>query len=226
MLRYGIPSFRLPEAVLDAEIEALKALGAKVKCNKRLGKDFTLDSLRDDGFDATFLGVGAWAGRKLDVPGEDARGVVSAVDFLCDFRRGKKTVVGERVAVIGGGFTAVDTARTARRLGAKEVFLCYRRTRDEMPAEPEEVLEAEEEGVRVIYLVAPIEILKKRNHVVGLKMRIHTLGEPDSVGPTPAGSGDRDRVLTALRHGGQRAGAGGEWRVQGSLRQPRRHTRL
>jgi NADPH-dependent glutamate synthase beta subunit-like oxidoreductase/dihydroorotate dehydrogenase len=208
MMRYGIPSFRLPEAVLDAEIEALKALGGKVKCGKRLGKDFTLDGLRGEGFDAVFLGVGAWSGRKLDVPGEDAKGVVSAVDFLCDFRRGKKTIVGERVAVIGGGFTAIDTARTARRLGAKEVFLCYRRTRDEMPAEPEEVLEAEEEGVRVIYLVAPIAILKKRNRAVGLSMRIHTLGEPDKSGrrrPDPVTETEFslpcDMVINALGQG-------------------------
>jgi len=90
--------------------------------------------------------------------------------------------VGERVAVIGGGFTAIDAARTALRLGAKEIFLCYRRTRDEMPAESDEVWEAEEEGVRIIYLVAPIAINKKRNRVVGISMRIHTLGEPDSSG--------------------------------------------
>jgi NADPH-dependent glutamate synthase beta subunit-like oxidoreductase/dihydroorotate dehydrogenase len=182
MMRYGIPSFRLPESVLEAEIGALKSLGVKVKCNSRLGKDLTLGSLRESGFDAIFLSVGAWAGRRLNVPGEEAKGVISAVDLLSDFRRGKKTVVGERVAVIGGGFTAIDAARTALRLGAKEVFLCYRRTHDEMPAEPEEVREAEEEGVRVIYLVAPVAVLKKRNRVVGLSMRIHTLGETDASG--------------------------------------------
>jgi NADPH-dependent glutamate synthase beta subunit-like oxidoreductase/dihydroorotate dehydrogenase len=182
MMRYGIPSFRLPENVLDAEINALKALGVKVKCNARLGKDFTLTSLSEDGFDATFLGLGTWAGRRLDVPGEDAKGVVSAVDFLTTYRRGRKVTVGERVAVVGGGFTAIDAARTSVRLGAKEVFLCYRRTRDEMPAEADEVLNAEEEGVRIIYLVAPTAVLNKRNRVVGLSMRIHTLGTPDASG--------------------------------------------
>ncbi len=182
MLRYGIPSFRLPQPVLDNEIAALKGLGVKMKCNKRLGKDFTLDSLKSDGFDATLLALGCQAGRKLDCPGEDAKGVVSAVDFLVNYRLGKKTEVAGTVAVVGGGFTAVDTARTALRLGAKQVYLCYRRTRDEMPAVPEEVYEAEEEGVRVLYLVAPIEVQKKRNKVTGLKMRIHTLGEADASG--------------------------------------------
>jgi len=182
MMRYGIPSFRLPESVLDAEVGALKSLGVKVKCNSRLGKDFTLSSLRQDGFNAVLLGIGMWAGQKLGVPGEDAKGMVAAVDLLTAYRRGRKVSVGERVAVIGGGFTAIDAARTALRLGAKEIFLCYRRTRDEMPAESDEVWEAEEEGVRIIYLVAPIAINKKRNRVVGISMRIHTLGEPDSSG--------------------------------------------
>jgi NADPH-dependent glutamate synthase beta subunit-like oxidoreductase/dihydroorotate dehydrogenase len=182
MLRYGIPSFRLPAAVLDAEIAALKGLGVKIKCNQRLGKNFTLADLRNQGYDAIMLAIGCQAGRKLDCPGDEAKGVVSAVDFLVNLRRGKKTEVAGTVAVIGGGFTAVDTARTALRLGAKQVYLCYRRTRDEMPAVPEEVYEAEEEGVRVIYLVAPLAVLKKRNRVTGLKMRIHTLGEPDASG--------------------------------------------
>ena len=182
MLRYGIPSFRLPPPVLEAELVGLESLGVKFRCNRRLGKHFGLQDLRDDGFDAIFLGVGCQLGRALGVAGEQARGVVSAVDFLRGLRKGRKVELGARVAVVGGGFTAVDAARAALRLGAKEVFLCYRRTRDEMPAVPEEVYEAEEEGVRVIYLVAPVRVLKKRNRVVGLEMRIHTLGEPDASG--------------------------------------------
>jgi len=210
MLRYGIPSFRLPGEVLEAEVEALKSLGVKVKCNRRLGKEVTLAGLRELGFDAVFLGIGTQVGRRLGVPGEEARGVVSAVDFLRGFHRGRKVKVGERVAVIGGGFTAVDAARTAVRLGAREVFLCYRRTREEMPAVPEEVWEAEEEGVRVIYLVAPIAVLKKRNRVTGVKMRIHTLGEADASGrrrPDPVEETEFslpcDMVINAL---GQEAG--------------------
>jgi len=182
MLRYGLPRFRLPEGVLEAEIDALKSVGVKIKCNQRLGRGLTLAGLREEGFDAVFLGVGAQLGRGLGLPGEEARGVVSAVDFLRRLRRGRKVEVGERVAVIGGGFTAVDAARTALRLGAGEVFLCYRRTRDEMGAVPEEVLEAEDEGVRVIYLVAPTAVLTRRRRVVGVQMRIHTLGKPDESG--------------------------------------------
>ena len=205
MLRYGIPAFRLPAEVLDKEIAALKPLGVRIRCNKRLGKQITLAGLREEGFDAIFLGVGCQVGRRLGVPGEAARGVVSASDFLTKLHKGQKVEIGERVAVVGGGFTAVDAARTAVRLGAKEVFLCYRRTRDEMPAVPEEVWEAEEEGVRVIYLVAPLAVLKKRNRVTGLKMRIHTLGESDASGrrrPDPVEETDFvlqcDTVINAL----------------------------
>jgi len=182
MLRYGVPAFRLPREVLENEIAGVKSLGVKIRCNKRLGKDLTLSSLREEGFDAIFLGTGCQAGRRLNVPGEGARGVVSAVDFLRKLHKGRKIQLGERVAVVGGGFSAVDAARAAVRLGAKEVFLCYRRTRAEMPAVDEEVWEAEEEGVRVIYLVAPVEVLMKRNRVTGMTMRIHTLGEPDASG--------------------------------------------
>jgi NADPH-dependent glutamate synthase beta subunit-like oxidoreductase/dihydroorotate dehydrogenase len=205
MLRYGIPSFRLPVAVLENEIAALKKLGVKIRTNKRLGKDVTLVGLKEQGFDAVFLGIGCQAGRALGCLGEHARGVVSAVDFLSSFRGGKRTAVGETVAVVGGGFTAVDAARTAQRLGAKQVFLCYRRTRDEMPAVPEEVYEAEEEGVRVMYLVAPVEVQKERGRVVGIRMRVHTLGEPDASGrrrPDPVTETDFalpcDMVINAL----------------------------
>ena len=182
MLRYGIPAFRLPEGIVDKEMAALEALGAKIECGKRLGRDFALSDLREQGFDAIFLGVGAQAGRKLTVPGEDAKGVVSAVEFVRAVRRDGEAPVGKRVAVVGGGYTAVDAARTAVRLGAEEVFLCYRRTKDEMPAIPEEVWEAEEEGVRVIYLVAPREVVQEGGRAVGLRMLVHTLGESDASG--------------------------------------------
>jgi len=182
MLRYGIPAFRLPEGVIDKEVAALEALGASLECGKRLGRDFTLADLRGQGFDALFIGIGAQAGQKLDVPGEDATGVVSAIDFLRAVRRDGNAPVGKRVAVVGGGYTAVDAARTAVRLGADHVFLCYRRTKDEMPAIPEEVWEAEEEGVRVIYLVAPIELVTTGEGVSGLRMVIHTLGQQDESG--------------------------------------------
>jgi NADPH-dependent glutamate synthase beta subunit-like oxidoreductase/dihydroorotate dehydrogenase len=193
MLRQGIPRFRLPEKVLDKEIDALTSLGVEIECGQRLGGDLTLDNLRQRGFDAIFLGVGAQAGRELDVPGEGARGVIPAVSFLAAVRRDGKARIRRRVAVVGGGFTAVDAARTAVRLGAPEVFLAYRRTRDEMPAVPAEVGEAEEEGVRVIYLVAPIEGIEDAGEVAGLRMRINTLGEPDASGrrrPDPIAEAD------------------------------------
>lgn len=182
MLRYGIPTFRLPERMLDRETAALEALGVTIECGKRLGRDFAVTDLRSQGYDAVCLGLGAHASRPLGVPGEDAQGIVAAVDFLRAVRSTGTAEVGERVAVVGGGYTAVDAARTAVRLGAEEVFLCYRRTRDEMPAVPEEVWETEEEGVRVIYLVAPIRVVTKNGRVAGLEMRVHTLGDADASG--------------------------------------------
>jgi formate dehydrogenase major subunit len=182
MMRYGIPAFRLPDSIIDREIAALESLGARIECGRRLGRDFSLADLKVQGFEAIFLGIGAQAGRRLGVPGEESAGVISAVDFLREVRRDGTAEVGRCVAVVGGGFTAVDAARTALRLGADEVFLCYRRTRDEMPAVPEEVWEAEEEGVRVIYLVAPVEIISEGGEVSGLRMLIHTLGESDASG--------------------------------------------
>ncbi|GEM_PF-315252 len=182
MLRYGIPGFRLPDGVLDSELAALQSLGVEVKCNTRLGDQITLEGLRKEGYDAVFLGLGCQEGRRLGVPGEEAQGVISALELLRRVARGQEVTLGERVAVVGGGYTAVDAARTAVRLGASEVFLCYRRTRDEMPAVPEEVLEAEEEGVRVLYLVAPIKVLERGGRAAGLRMVVHTLGAPDPSG--------------------------------------------
>jgi len=180
MLRYGIPRFRLPIEVLERELDSLKSLGVTIETGKRLGRDFTLESLGDDGYKATFLGIGALQSAALGVPGEGAQGVSSAIEFLSAYHHGNTPEIGDRVAVIGGGFTAVDAARTAVRLGAKEVYILYRRTRDEMPATPEEVREAEEEGVRVMYLVSPKEVLTGSGKVAGLRMVNHVLGEPDA----------------------------------------------
>jgi NADPH-dependent glutamate synthase beta subunit-like oxidoreductase/dihydroorotate dehydrogenase/ferredoxin len=179
MLRYGIPRFRLPEAVFDREIDLLKGLGVEIRTRQALGRDFTVEGLKKQGFAAVFLGVGAQGGARLGVPGDNAKGVVAAVDFLRDFQGGTKPKVGKRVAVVGGGFTAVDAARTAVRLGAKEVFILYRRTRDEMPAVPEEVWEAEQEGVMVMYLVSPRQVFAEKGRVTGLRMVNHVLGEYD-----------------------------------------------
>ena len=182
MLRYAIPRFRLPEAVLDAEIAALEQLGVAIETGKALGKDFTVESLKADGYAAVILAVGSSAGRPLGIEGEDAEGCVTALDLLCDVAEGAEVSVGRRVAVIGGGFTAIDSARTAARLGADEVYVLYRRTRDEMPATSEEVDEAEEEGVKVMYLVSPKEVLCEGGKVAGIRMVNHVLAEADASG--------------------------------------------
>ena len=181
MLRYGIPRFRLPGQVIDQEVAVLESLGVEIRTETALGKDLTADDLRGQGYKAIFLGIGAQSGSRLGIPGDDAEGCVPAVEFLRDYHAGWEPKIGKRVAVIGGGFTAVDTARTAVRMGADDVFILYRRTRDEMPATPEEVREAEEEGVKVMYLVSPRRVLVDDDgKAVGLKMVAHVLGEMDA----------------------------------------------
>jgi len=180
MLRGVIPYFRLPQRVLDAEVENIKALGVKFKTGKTFGRDISLESLREDGFETVCLAIGAQVGATLGVPGEEgAHGIIDALTFLRIGSEGK-SLAGRRVAVVGGGFTAVDAARTAIRRGASEVFILYRRTRDEMPATPEEVYEAEEEGAKVMYLVSPKEVLTEKGNVAGLRMVNHVLGEKDA----------------------------------------------
>ncbi len=171
MLRYGIPSFRLNSEQLDREISLLESLGVDIKTGMTMGKDFTLDALKEEGYKAFFIGIGAQKGLRLGIRGESSTDACfDAVSFLKEQQRYKKHLAGKKVAVIGGGFTAVDTARTAVRLGAKEVFILYRRTKEEMPATPEEVWEAEEEGVKVMYLVAPVEIVVKAGRLTGIRL--------------------------------------------------------
>ena len=179
MLRYAIPRFRLPLDIIDYEIDTIKELGVKIITGKRFLKDFTIPQLTDQSYKAIILAVGAQEDINLNIPGENSEGCLPALDFLKDFSNGKQHKIGERVAVIGGGFTAVDAARTCRRLGTKEVFILYRRTKDEMPAIPEEVIEAEEEGVNIMYLVSPKEILTENGRVVGIRLVNHVLGEKD-----------------------------------------------
>jgi NADPH-dependent glutamate synthase beta subunit-like oxidoreductase/dihydroorotate dehydrogenase len=178
MMFYGIPSFRLSRSELQKEIDIIGKLGVEFKTGVRLGKDITLNSLKTDGFDAIFIGIGAQQGAKINVKGEDLQGCETAVDFLKTVASGSRPNTGRCVAVIGGGFTAVDAARTAVRLGAKEVFILYRRTRDEMPATKEEITEAEEEGVKIMYLVSPQEIIGD-SHVRKLRMLNYVLGDRD-----------------------------------------------
>ena len=156
MLRYGIPEYRLPKNTLDWEIEGITGLGdIDVRMNKRFGKDFNLQSLKDEGFDAVFIGIGAWGSRNMRVEGEDLEGVLSGTQYLIQMGLEKDVKIGKRVAIIGGGNTAIDAARTSWRLGAEEVTVIYRRSRKEMPAADYEVAEAEAEGIKFHFLAAP-----------------------------------------------------------------------
>ena len=179
MLTACIPAFRLAENDVDKEIHVLRDLGVEFKTGQALGREVTIDGLKADGFAACFIGIGAQSGVKLGVPGEELPGCTTAVDFLRTVAAGGRPEPGQRVGVIGGGFTAIDAARTAVRLGAGEVFLLYRRTRDEMPADAEEIALAEEEGVRIMYLVAPLEVTGA-DKVESLLMLNYVLGEEDA----------------------------------------------
>ena len=180
MLRYGLPAFRMNRAVLDMEIDVLKGAGIRFETGKALGKEFSVESLKREGYKAVFVGIGAQQGREINVPGEDIPGVIPALEFLKSVNEGDAPDTGKRVVVVGGGFTAVDAARTAVRLNAEEVYIAYRRTRDEMPVSAEELAEAEAEGVKIMYLVAPKEILSCDGRVSGIRMVNQVLGAKDS----------------------------------------------
>ncbi len=157
MLRYGIPAFRLEREVLDAEIEVLRELGVEFKCGVEIGKGITLDQLRKDGYEAFYLGIGAQKSAKLGIPGEDTDGVYGGIDFLRMVNEGEKLKLGKKVVVIGGGNVAMDVARTAVRLGA-DTTVVYRRKEENMPADPAEVAEAKEEGIKFLFEHKPLEI--------------------------------------------------------------------
>jgi len=182
MLRAGIPEFRLPRKVLDAEIERIKGLGVEIRTNVTVGKDLTIDKLLKDGFKALFIATGAPKSQKLHVEGENLKGVIHAIDLLKEVNMGKKVKLGDTAAVIGGGNVAIDAARAALRLGAKEVTILYRRSREEMPANPWEVRHGEKEGVKIQFLVAPEKILGKDGRLDALECVRMELGEPDESG--------------------------------------------
>jgi len=182
MLRYGIPEYRLPKAILDWEIAGILEMGVEVKTGLTMGVDFTIKSLTDDGFDAFFLGTGAWDTRSLGVEGEDLDGVLPGTHFLIDRGLEKETPIGDKVAIIGGGNTALDAARTSWRLGAKEVTIIYRRSRKEMPANDIEIEEAGKEGVIFHYLAAPTKLMGKEGKLTHLEYLEMELGEPDESG--------------------------------------------
>lgn len=181
MLRYGIPEYRLPKSVLNKELESVFGLGVKVHYNKRLGRDFSVADLKN-GFDAVFIAIGAQKSGSLRCENDGAEGVLGGIDFLYDVATGKTNALCGKVAVVGGGNTAIDAARTAVRLGAKEVSIIYRRTENEMPAEKLEIKEAKEEGVKFRFLESPLSVALNGKKAAGLVLQKMKQGEPDSSG--------------------------------------------
>jgi len=182
MLRYGIPEYRLPKMLLEAETNAIAKMGVEYKNNFKIGRDTTLEKLKED-YNAVVVAVGAWSSTGLRCKGEELDGVLGGIDFLCDVATGNHSdFKGRKVAIVGGGNTAMDACRTAVRLGASEVYNIYRRTKNEMPAEEIEIIEAEEEGVIFKNLTNPIEVIGKDGKVTAIKLQIMELGEPDASG--------------------------------------------
>jgi glutamate synthase (NADPH/NADH) small chain len=219
VLAYGIPEFRLPKEIVGREVETLKKMGVELECNVIIGKTITIKQLFEEGYEAIFLGVGAGLPRFLGVEGENLLGIYSANEFLTRVNLMKAykfpeydtpVSVGEKVAVVGGGNVAMDSARSAIRLGAEEVHIIYRRSRQEMPARDEEIENAEEEGVIFDILVNPVEFIgDKKGWVKAIKLIKMELGEPDDSGrrrpiPVPGSEFiyDVDTVVVAI---GQKA---------------------
>ena len=181
MLRYGIPQYRLPKEVLDKEIALIEKTGVKMVNGKKLGVDFTIKSLKAEN-DAVIVAVGAWQSSSMRTPGEDLQGVYGGIDFLRAVIQGKASRIGKKVAVCGGGNTAMDACRTAVRLGAEEVYVIYRRTRNEMPADKLEIDEAEEEGVIYKFLTNPLSFNGADGRLTSVTLQLMELGEPDESG--------------------------------------------
>lgn len=203
VLRYGIPSYRLPKDILAAEVANIAGVGVEFRCNTELGKDITLDQLKEQ-HDAVYLAVGVWRSKKLGAKGEDVPGVMSGLEFLKQVNAGQQVEIGKKVAIVGGGNTAMDCCRTALRLGSEPVVV-YRRTRAEMPAIPEEIHEAEIEGIPFEFLTAPLEVISENGRVTGMKCQRMKLGKPDASGrrsPEPIGGSEFvmpvDTILSAI----------------------------
>ncbi len=206
MIRYGIPEYRLPKKVLDWEIEGILNLGIEARTNARLGEDFDMGSLAFEGYDAVFMGIGAWVDYNLGVDGENLEGCYTGIDFLSRLAEGEKMEVGRKAVVIGGGNSAIDCVRNLIRMGVEDVWIVYRRTRAEMPANEVEIDAAEHEGVKFQFLAAPVRVVAdedgKATHLEYLKME---LGEPDASGrrrPVPIEGSEAlfetDTVITAI----------------------------
>ena len=197
MMRVGIPEYRLPRKGLDAEINIVRNTGVEIRTNTRVN---SLDELFDQGYNAVFLALGAHRGIRLGVKGEDSPGVADGVTFLRNVNLSEKVNVGDKVAVVGGGNVAIDSARTALRLGAEEVTIIYRRTMAEMPAYPEETEEATEEGVNIVFLAAPVRISQQNGRLQLTCIRTE-LGEPDASGrrqPAPIKGSEFPMVFDSI----------------------------
>lgn len=205
MLRYGIPEYRLPKEDLEWEIGVIEKMGVDIIYNTKVGVDIPFETVRSD-YDAVLLGIGAWVSTGVSCKGENAKGVMGGIDFLRKVVRNEEVKIGKKVAIVGGGNTAMDAARTAVRLGAEKVYNIYRRTKDEMPADMVEIVEAEDEGVIFKNLTNPLEILTdKDDNVTGMVLQVMKLGEPDSSGrraPVPVEGKtenlDVDTVILAI----------------------------
>lgn len=206
MLIAGIPSFRLPRDIIRYEIEAIRGLGVEIRTGAKVAGPGAIDHLFEAGYHAVFIAVGAHRGLKLGIPGEGKyQGILDGISFLKAVNLGHPQKLGKKVAVIGGGNSAIDAARTAARLGCDEVNLVYRRSRKEMPANEAEIEEAEFEGVNIYYLTAPIEVLGKNGKVCGMACTKMKLGEPDDSGrrrPIPIKDSDfvveTDTIIAAI----------------------------
>ncbi len=181
MLRYGIPEYRLPKAVLDAEINMIAQMGVEMKPNFKIGVDASFEEIRES-HDAVVVAIGAWSSMSARCPGEELEGVWGGIHLLREIALGNKPAIGDKVMIMGGGNTAMDACRSAVRLGAKEVSVVYRRTLDEMPAEKIEIEEAMEEGVIFRFLRNPAEIIGENGKVKAVKLQVMELGEPDASG--------------------------------------------
>jgi len=176
-----IPEFRLPKLIVDLEVDCIRRMGVEIRTGTRVGVDVTLDALAQD-FAAVILATGAHKSLKAGIEGEEGQGVLNSFPFLEDVKLGRPVEIGRRVGVIGGGNSAIDAARTALRVGAAEVFIVYRRTREEMPAIRHEVDSGLEEGIRVAELVAPVRTLRTDGRLTGLECLVVQLGDPDESG--------------------------------------------
>ncbi|MFC2013349.1 NAD(P)-binding protein [Chloroflexota bacterium] len=206
MMSMSIPDYRLPRNIPQTEIETIQKMGVEIKLNSPAGKDgLTLDDIWQKGYKAIFIAVGAHKSLKLNLPGEDLEGVYDGLSFLKAVKMGGKVKVGSKVAIIGGGNVAIDAARTALRLGTKEVSILYRRTRDEMPVLKEEIEKAEEEGIKIDYLVAPLRILSQNGKVSGTecaRMELEWIDASGRMRPKPINGPefvvDVDTVIAAI----------------------------